>query len=228
MAILPFSALLEPSSAAGPGRSCDVEGARWGERLKCAHLTQDSRAAIIGAEARMQARIVERAQIVLAGMSFFGNPFSQASTWDVDNEIGSLWKRFLALLEASPDAIGGRLGPREAMYELHAYAPETPRTGRYEVFVGVEVVRSADIPLCCSLKIIPAGDYVLITARGREIRLDWTDWSGSVSAQCLQPAGRAASGAFVLECYDRRFKGMERIEESELDFLVPLEPAGKG
>ncbi len=175
----------------------------------------------------MESRIVEREEMVLAGMSFFGNPFSQADAWDVDNEVGSLWKRFMAFLTAHPDAISGRTGPRDVMYELHAYTAETPRTGRYEVFVGVEVGRSASIPLDCSLKIIPAGEYVQVTARGIEIREDWTAWSDRIAAQCLAAAGRTASGAFVLEAYDQRFKGMDRLVESELDFLVPLKAAGK-
>ena len=176
----------------------------------------------------MESRIVERGETVLAGMSFFGNPFSQASAWDADNEIGALWKRFMAFLADVPGAIRERAGPEGVMYELHAYASETPRTGRYEVFVGVEVSRSAAIPVFCSLKIIPAGEYVLVTAHGVEIRQDWTAWSDRIADQCLGSAGRTASNAFVVEVYDRRFKGMDRLEESELDFLVPLEALGKG
>jgi predicted transcriptional regulator YdeE len=175
----------------------------------------------------MESRIVVREETVLAGMSFFGNPFSQASAWDADNEIGALWKRFLAFLADDPGAIGDRTGPQGVMYELHAYASETARTGRYEVFAGIEVLRSAKIPVFCSLKIIPAGEYVLVTARGAEIREDWTASSQVIAEQCLGPAGRTASSAFVVEVYDRRFKGMDRLDESELDFLVPLEAIGK-
>jgi hypothetical protein len=167
----------------------------------------------------MESKIVERGELVLAGMTFYGDPFTQASAWDADNEVGALWKRFMGLLAAEPGAIVGRAGPADAMYELHVPVAETPRTGRYEVFVGVEVTRAAVIPLCCSLKVVPAGRYLLVTARGREISSDWRGRGG-------QAAGGAGSGAFVVEVYDGRFKGMDRMDESELDFLLPLEAQG--
>ncbi|MDP3178877.1 MAG: GyrI-like domain-containing protein, partial [Spirochaetaceae bacterium] len=90
--------------------------------------------------------------------------------------------------------------------------------------VGVEVGRSAAPPPLCSLKILPAGDYALVTTRGAEITADWT---GELARGFLAPAGRELAGDFSLNVYDRRFKGMDRLGESELDVLLPLKAAGR-
>jgi predicted transcriptional regulator YdeE len=169
----------------------------------------------------MDIKVVERGPILLVGMGFYGNPFSSASAWDVENEIGSLWKRFMAFLSATPDAIARRADEGERWYELHVYAPETPKTGRYEVFVGVEVLGLESIPLACTAKILSAAEYAVLTARGEEIS---SDWMGRFYSESIPSIGREADGRFCIDLYDARFKGMDRIMESEMDFYVPLLP----
>jgi predicted transcriptional regulator YdeE len=172
----------------------------------------------------MDIKVVERGPILLAGMGFFGNPFSNATAWDVDNEIGSLWKRFMALLSAEPDAIAERADRGETWYELHVNGPETPRTGRCEVFVGVEVGSLASLPLSCCAKVLPAAEYAVLTARGAEIS---SDWMGRLYAEIVPSLGRAADERFCIDVYDARFKGMDRILESEMDYYIPLLPAAE-
>jgi predicted transcriptional regulator YdeE len=121
----------------------------------------------------MDARISERGPILLVGMAFYGDPFDKASAWDEDNEIGALWRRFMAYVSAHPDAIAERADRSERWYELHVTAAETPRTGRYEVFAGVEVLGLPAIPLACSAKILPPAEYAAITVRGPEMEGDW-------------------------------------------------------
>ena len=173
----------------------------------------------------MKARIVERGPILLVGMGFYGDPFSSASAWDEDNEIGSLWKRFMAFLSASPDAICDRSDRCELWYELHIPGPETALTGRYEVFVGVEVRALASVPLLCSAKLLPPAEYAVVTLRGEEIV---SDWMGRLDSESIAGPDRELSSAFSFELYDSRFKGMDRLSESELDFYLPLRPEGGG
>ncbi len=158
-------------------------------------------------------------------MVFYGDPFSLASAWDEDNEIGGLWKRFFSFLSEHPGTLRDRAGPGEAGYELHIHTTETPRTGRYEIFVGVET-RSLDfVPVPCSAKVLPAADYAVVTARGAEIEGDWT---GRLYSELIPGLGRRADESFCFEYYDSRFKGMDRLEESEVDFYFPLLPRDGG
>ena len=46
----------------------------------------------------MEPQIVEKPQMMLLGLSFFGDPFSLSAGWTEENEIGRLWKRFMAYL----------------------------------------------------------------------------------------------------------------------------------
>ena len=169
----------------------------------------------------MDMKIAARGPILLVGMSFYGNPFTNASGWDEDNEIGSLWKRFMAFLSAEPDAIRDRAEPATSWYELHINAAETPKTGRYEVFTGVEVLNLASAPIACQAKVLPAAEYLVLTARGGEID---GDWMGRLYTEIVPSLGRRAREEFIFELYDGRFKGMDKISDSELDFYIPLLP----
>jgi AraC family transcriptional regulator len=170
----------------------------------------------------MDIKVVERGPILLVGMGFFGNPFSNASAWDVENEIGSLWKRFMGFLSAEPEAIADRADSGEFWYELHVNAPETSKTGRYEVFVGVEVRSLSSLPLACSAKALPPAEYAVLTARGGEISGDWV---GRLYSEIVPSLGRKADERFSIDFYDARFKGMDRLMESEMDYYIPLLPA---
>lgn len=169
----------------------------------------------------MEARIVERGPILLVGMGYYGDPFAAASAWDAENEIGSLWKRFMAFLSASPRAIGERADRDEFFYELHISGPESALTGRYEVFAGVEVRALAAIPILCAAKLLPPADYAVLTLKGEEMA---GDWMGRLKSEVAPSLGRELSSAFSFERYDSRFKGMDRLSESELDFYLPLLP----
>lgn len=175
----------------------------------------------------METRIESKGKLYLAGMSFYGDPFGKASAWDEENEIGSLWKRFMADLTAEPEAIPLRADRSERWYEAHLMGPEMLRAGRYEIFVGVEVL-SADalsgLPPRFSAKCLPASDYAVITLRGAEIR---DDWESKLGSELIPGLGRTADGSICVELYDSRFKGMDRISESELEVWTPLLPTGR-
>jgi len=169
----------------------------------------------------MDVRIEARGRIFLVGMGFFGDPFAQASAWDEENAIGSLWKRFFAFMESSPDAIAGRADAATVGYELHIAAPETEKTGCYEVFVGLEVLGLESLPVACAAKILPPMQYAVVTVRGDEIR---GDWMGRLYSEIVPGLGRKADESFSFERYDERFKGMDKLGESELEYYIPLVP----
>jgi predicted transcriptional regulator YdeE len=167
----------------------------------------------------MEPRIIESGQMILVGFSFFGDPFQLSAGWTEENEIGRLWSRFMAYVVEHGDRIK-RIRDQGAMYELHVYYEETPRTGEFEVFVGLEVGAVEDLPLELSVKFLPPTTYAVFTLQGEQITSDWpililTDW--------LPEAGYESDFAYHLQRYDERFKGLDRVEESALDVYIPVE-----
>jgi predicted transcriptional regulator YdeE len=182
-------------------------------------LTADCGDWIVAPEAYMDVRIEARGKMLLVGMCFFGNPFSRASAWEEENEIGFLWKRFYTFLGSSPGAILSRADNGMVGYELHIAGPESEKTGCYEVFVGLEVLGLDSMPVVCTAKILPPADYAVVTVRGEEIR---GDWMGRLYSEIVPGLGRRANETFSFERYDARFKGMDRLDESELEYHIPL------
>lgn len=162
----------------------------------------------------MQPDIQRLAPVILAGFSFFGDPFHSHAGWSGENEIGRLWQRLVGFLE-----LGSFSPPNPGVsYEVHLQNHETGRTGEFEVFVGFEVTDIAHIPVELCLKILPAGDYAVFTLRGEQIHSDapiLDDWFAA--------SGRRPAHAFFAQRYDARFKGLDRLAESELDLLVPIQ-----
>jgi AraC family transcriptional regulator len=165
----------------------------------------------------MAPQLIEKPQIVLAGFSFFGNPFATHAGWTEENEIGRLWNRFMDYCGKHPTAIK-HMREEHVAYELHIEHAETKQTGEYEVFVGVQVEIMEDVPVEISIKLLPATLYAVFTLHGKEITSDWNrtigDW--------MQQAGYHNPYKYGFQYYDERFKGVDRIEESLLDVYVPI------
>jgi predicted transcriptional regulator YdeE len=165
----------------------------------------------------MNPKVVTEKEWLVVGMSFYGDPFSQASGWSEDNEIGLLWKRFMAFDLA-------RIQHRTALdtfLEIHIETPETAAQGVFEVFAGVRVDRLEDVPVECVVKVLPAAQYAVFTLEGQQIVSDWSnalrDWLSSL--------GYARSVKYFVQSYDSRFKGMDKIDESVLDAYIPIKRA---
>jgi predicted transcriptional regulator YdeE len=163
-------------------------------------------------------RIIERPRLVLAGFSFYGDPFAFSDGWSMENEIGRLWQRFLAFFEDHSHHISGVVDA-EAMFEVHVEHPETPEKGEFEVFVGVEVDDLTTLPVQLVVKILPPTHYAIFTLRGEEITSDWgrriyEEWLPSSPYDVVLPYG--------FQYYDDRFKGLDHVEDSLLDVYVPV------
>ncbi len=165
----------------------------------------------------MQPKIVQEFQLVLMGMSFYGDPFDTHAEWDAENQIGHLWKRLMRFLSGHPDIVP--IHPNNA-YEVHIYHDETIEKGLFEVFVGVEVNQQAllEIPVALSVKVLPSTQYAVFTFHGEQINSDWD----MILQEWLRKSGYQSSYAFNFQFYDERFKGVANIEESDLDVYVPI------
>ena len=165
----------------------------------------------------MDAKIVTADEWLVVGMSFYGDPFSHAAGWSEDNEIGRLWQRFMSFVNQHHEAIQQPVNPG-AMLEIHIYTEETMEKGFFEVFAGVQVAQLADVPLACVVKVLPPATYAVFTLRGQQITSDWSktlnDW--------LTASGYGRSHPYLIQSYDERFKGMDKIEESEIEAYIPV------
>jgi predicted transcriptional regulator YdeE len=167
----------------------------------------------------MQPKIVQKDEIILVGMSFYGDPFETSAGWTEENQIGRLWQRLMSYLTENVDAIRSR-APVEASYEVHIYGPETMTKGLFEVFVGIQVLQIIAVPVDLLVKILPAAEYAVFTFQGAQIS---SDWHLEINRWIAQ-AGYHQELPFSFQFYDERFKGLDQIEESELDVYIPVLP----
>lgn len=166
----------------------------------------------------MQPKIVNAAQIILVGMSYYGDPFETSAGWTEENQIGCLWQRLMDYLADKADSIKFRV-PVDASYEVHIYGPETMTKGFFEVFVGIPVERIEEVPVDLLVKILPPVRYAVFTLHGKQIS---SDWHLEIN-QWIQDAGYQHMHPFSFQYYDERFKGVDKIEESILDVYIPVE-----
>ncbi len=161
----------------------------------------------------MQPLIQPCPRLLVAGFSFFGDPFHSHAGWTETNEIGRLWQRLFGFLTSPANPY-----PQPSVsYEIHLQNHETPRTGEFEVFAGFEIPDLARVPPELCVKVLPAGDYALFTLRGDQIVSDepiFDCWANT--------SGYRQAFPFFAQRYDARFKGLDRLAESELDVLVPV------
>jgi predicted transcriptional regulator YdeE len=159
--------------------------------------------------------------MVLVGLGFYGDPFSESAGWTEENEIGRLWNRFMAYMADHPASVQ-HIKDENVAYEVHVETAETASKGFREVFVGVEVDRLADVPVELTVKILPAASYAVFTFKGDQIA---ADWSASIGTW-LQRSAYEPAGTYGIQRYDRRFRGLEDLAASELDVLVPIKTFG--
>lgn len=167
----------------------------------------------------MEPVIVQKPEIKLIGMSFFGDPFDTRSGWDEENEIGRVWMRFMHYLDLNGESIQPIITPG-VFYEVHIYNDETTTKGIFEVFVGVRIDQLEAIPVELLVKVLPPTGYAVFTLQGNEIR---SDWHMQID-QSISDAGYRRAHPFSFQYYDDRFKGVDQIAESTLDVYIPVKP----
>jgi AraC family transcriptional regulator len=161
---------------------------------------------------------VQRERIFLAGVGFFGDPFQISGDWTSENEIGRLWERFMAYQRAHPDQMPDVLHP-EVGYELHIEHDLTAKTGEYEIFIGQEIQKPEQVPPELLLKVLPPVTYAVFTLKGQEIV---SDWEQAISQEWFPTSGYRRAYHYGFQYYDRRFKGLDAIDESEIDLYLPV------
>ena len=163
-------------------------------------------------------QIVEIGPLMLAGVSFFGDPFTYHSEWVIENEIGQLWTRFYQLLENEP-AFQQQVFSTNMQYEMHLMHPQSRETGAYEVFIGIPVQDARLVPVHFLIKYAPAKKYLQYRVHGQAIMDDIQSMPITEDTQAL---GVVAATDYHFVGYDQGFLGMERLDESTVLILIPL------
>jgi AraC family transcriptional regulator len=83
-------------------------------------------------------RIIEKGEMIIVGMVYYGDPFHDTAAAPEQNEIGKLWGRFNTYWEGHRDAFKHQVNDKVA-WELHIGTDEYKETKEYFVMAGIEV-----------------------------------------------------------------------------------------
>jgi len=166
----------------------------------------------------MKPQIIKKEKLILAGLSFYGDPFKSSDCWTDENEIGRLWSRFLNYIKKNKNRFKD-FKKIDCMYEVHLQDEEMFKKGEHEVFVGAAIKSIDDVPYDLLVKIFPPSLYAVFTLKGEMIT---SDWSSLVYNNWLPETDYKNNGSYIFQVYDEKFKGMDKIEESMLDIYVPV------
>jgi AraC family transcriptional regulator len=167
----------------------------------------------------MQHEIVEQDKLILAGMSFYGDPFKDAEGWSEENEIGRLWHRFNVFWDKGGEWREHVVDPGVA-YEVHIEPEDYSETNCFYVMVGVQVEEVEHLPLELVFRVLPSTTYAVFTLKGSEITSNWPD---EIYEQWLPSSAYEEAQKFTIERYGPGFRGMDD-PESKLDICVPIRP----
>lgn len=166
----------------------------------------------------MENKTIERNEIKLVGKSHFGS--LKGEGWSEANSIGQTWQRFVEFKQANENLIESKKVNKDETYEVHAWNDEEFESkGCFKLFVGVEVNDFEGIPLDLDRLVLPASKYVILTRKGKEIFKTQTD---NILPRKENPRNKSGNYMWEIQLYTDSFKGMDKIEESELDFYVPI------
>jgi AraC family transcriptional regulator len=153
----------------------------------------------------------------LVGCVYYGDPFHSSEEWSIENEIGILWNRFFRLCQTYGDILQEE-AVNDFAYEVHIQPDDYKQTGKFYVYVGIEVKELEIMPVEMFCKVLPATKYAIFTFKGEDMfkgcEYIWNYW--------LPGSGYEEAHPFMVQAYHKnRFMGMEN-PESEVDFYVPV------
>jgi len=166
----------------------------------------------------MEPKIIERGELIVAGMVFHGDPFRGGQGWTEENEVGKLWGRFGRFWDNQRDNIKNIVDPGKH-YEIWVEPNDYKDTKESCLMIGVEIRKIKDLPFELSVKVLPASKYAIFTLKGDRIKSNWGD---EIYKKWLPESGYQEAHKYLLEVYDDRFKGLDNLTDSELDVHLPI------
>ncbi|MFW5903948.1 MAG: GyrI-like domain-containing protein [Candidatus Saliniplasma sp.] len=170
----------------------------------------------------MDVDIVEKESLKLLGVDYYG-PLE--SLRDEKSPIENLWDRFASFCSERWYAIEELVVNEDTSYEVHMWnQKELEESKNFMAFIGVEVKEFKRTPVELVGKLIPEGRYARVTLKGEEIE----NWEKLVYKEWLESSDYQVRlfGTYSLDyqVYDEKvFKGVDQLEDSELEVYVPIE-----
>lgn len=165
----------------------------------------------------LKIEIVDEKSLKLMGCVYYGNPFHSKEEWNAENEIGMLWERFYKLYEKYSENFE-KNAVNEVTYEAHIQPDDYHETGKFYVYVGLEVKKSDEMPLEMFCKIFPSTKYAVFTFKGKEMFRGgehiWQEWLPNSEYEEAYPY-------LILAYHKNRYYGLDD-ENSEVDYYIPL------
>jgi AraC family transcriptional regulator len=167
----------------------------------------------------LKIEILNEKSLKLLGCVYYGDPFHSEEKWSKDNEIGLLWSRFYNLYEKHRENFE-KSAVNEIAYEVHIQPGDYSETGKFYVYVGLEVDRIDEVPLEMFCKILPSTKYAIFTFKGREMfkggEYIWQEWLPNSEYEETYPY-------LMLAYHKSRYYGLDS-ENSEVDYYIPIKP----
>lgn len=151
----------------------------------------------------MEPRIVERPELVLAGVVATGPDVSRM-------DFHALWERFLAESPMIKHQVDG------AAYELHVQTEVEP--AMHFTMAGVEVTDIEDLPAEVFVKVLPAATYAVFTTKFID---GFQGLYERIWAWLADSPYEADPATYDIQRYGARFVSPED-PESEVDVYVPV------
>lgn len=165
----------------------------------------------------LKIEIIDERPLKLIGCVYYGNPFHLKEEWNVENEIGLLWKRFYDLYEKSGEKLEKNT-VNDITYEAHIQPDDYDETGKFYVYVGLEVKKIDEMPLEMFCKIFPSTKYAVFTFKGREMfrggEFIWKEWLPDSEYEEAYPY-------LILAYHKNRYFGLDN-ENSEVEYYIPI------
>jgi predicted transcriptional regulator YdeE len=166
----------------------------------------------------MKPKIIEMESLSLLGMNFYGDPFKNNNFWDEENEIGHLWNRFINYFKNNQKGFKRRI-KTDVSLEIFIPSDDYKTHGVCEIFVGVIVDKLDIIPINCVAKKLPKCRYAVFTLKGEKIN---SDWQNKIFSEWLPQSEYELQYDFNIQYYDKRFKGIDQLNNSEIDVYLPI------
>jgi predicted transcriptional regulator YdeE len=162
----------------------------------------------------MEVCIIQKPQLMLAGLAFFGDPFLCREEWAEENALRTLWQRFLTYQERTRvDVVD------ERFYEVHIEHPETGRTGFFEIFLGVKVPDVRSVPVELLLKVLPESTYATFTLSKAQIV---ADWPRKVSQEWLPGSGYQLAHKYDIQVYASWIREFQHEGIRDIEVYIPI------
>lgn len=166
----------------------------------------------------MEPRFIDRGELTVVGMVYYGDPFKDAGGESTENEIGKLWKRFNSYWDSHRELFKNEVNENVA-WELHIGTDEYEKTKEYFVMAGVEVHHIEDMPPPVFAKVLPANKYAVFTLQGEQMT---GNWGGEIYDKWLPSSEYKEAWSCTIERYDSdRFEGWG-APGSEMEIWVPV------